>query len=582
MMSVARSIGGWVLVLAWLIAGCGGAAKPAPGMGCTLNSDCAQPLVCTFAVCHSACVVNSDCPTGELCVKSGVVGAEAAGVSVCQLPAETKCLYNSNCQSPLICARDEQCRNQCQTSVDCVSPQVCTTSKVCALQAQLAPGTNDVPVVTAGKDGGTDAAVSGMGGATGKGGAVGAGGAGGQGAAGGGSGGASCAAMTRFGRIATGTSSPHSTTGIGVRTGTELLIFSGYVGPPAVDGGTTSADAGASSYVERVDVQRFDLATGTSKGPASPLFNSPANGTGANANLLLNGVAVAPGGEIAVVYEASSSPLTPGDAVQWAAYATFLDATLKVVQTNQLEAVGADTMYRYQSRVQWLNGAFVTSWLPDSGPIKLAQFATDGSSAGNTVLVPTNDPSGLVITASDVAYLSGVFGVTYLSNAGAPYPPYLTLMTTNGTEVGSPLWLPYGLANGPITIANTSQEFVAVYNGTDSGDGGTGVSSVLATVVSLTGTVGSIYNLPGGYAHSTTGVSDGVGAGFGISYSDGSLDFLYVTHGAKPGSPQPILQQQNPASGGDQIHIANFAGSFALSLYSSAEGLTRVAASACP
>jgi hypothetical protein len=133
------------VVLAWagLLSNCGSAVKPAPGMGCALNSDCAAGLTCTFGLCHSACVVNGDCPTGQLCVKSGAVG-DAGSINVCQLPTELTCVYNSNCKSPLVCARDEQCRNQCQANVDCVSPQVCTDSKVCALTSQLAPGSNDV------------------------------------------------------------------------------------------------------------------------------------------------------------------------------------------------------------------------------------------------------------------------------------------------------------------------------------------------------------------------------------------------------------------------------------------------------
>jgi hypothetical protein len=83
-----------VLVSASLLSGCGGgSAKPAPGMGCALNSDCATGLTCTFGLCHAACVVNGDCPTGELCVKSDAVAgdagsADAATVNVCQLPKE--------------------------------------------------------------------------------------------------------------------------------------------------------------------------------------------------------------------------------------------------------------------------------------------------------------------------------------------------------------------------------------------------------------------------------------------------------------------------------------------------------------
>ena len=125
-----------VLVSAFVVVGCGGggsSAKPTPGTGCNLNSQCDQPLVCTFQKCHAACAADKDCPTGQLCVKTTAAGVDG-GVAgtVCQLPAEIKCVYNSQCMLPLVCARDEQCRNQCQTSVDCVMGQVCTTSGVCA------------------------------------------------------------------------------------------------------------------------------------------------------------------------------------------------------------------------------------------------------------------------------------------------------------------------------------------------------------------------------------------------------------------------------------------------------------------
>src|SRR5580692_2999319 len=181
--SMAVSLG---LASVALLAGCGSSAKPAPGMGCALNSDCASGLICTFGLCHSACVVNSDCQSGALCVKSGSVGDGGASINVCQLPVESKCVYNSQC-TPLVCARDEMCRNECVTSADCVSPQVCTDSKVCALTSQLTPGTNDVPVVTSGIGGG---ATGGAGGAAG-GGAAGGAGSSGAGGKGGGAGGGS-------------------------------------------------------------------------------------------------------------------------------------------------------------------------------------------------------------------------------------------------------------------------------------------------------------------------------------------------------------------------------------------------------
>lgn len=187
--SVRSLVVGLAFTSALLSIGCGGAAKPAPGMGCALNSDCAAGLICTFGFCHSACRVNGDCPSGTLCIETSVTG-DGGGTNVCQLPVETKCVYNSDCKLPLVCARDEQCRNQCEANVDCVSPQVCTASKVCALMSQLTPGTNDVPVVTTGLDGGSTGGAGGASGAAGAGtgGNTGAGGAKGGGGGGGGTG----------------------------------------------------------------------------------------------------------------------------------------------------------------------------------------------------------------------------------------------------------------------------------------------------------------------------------------------------------------------------------------------------------
>ena len=147
-----------MLVSASVLASCGGgSAKPVPGMGCALNSDCATGLICTFGLCHAACVKDTDCSAG-MCVKSNAV-SEGGLINVCQLAVESHCVYNSDCKSPLVCGRDEQCRNQCQSDVDCVSGQVCTTSGVCADKSQIVAGTNDVVLVA--RDGGYDAFASG-------------------------------------------------------------------------------------------------------------------------------------------------------------------------------------------------------------------------------------------------------------------------------------------------------------------------------------------------------------------------------------------------------------------------------------
>ena len=633
------------LALIVAVAGCGSSSKPMTPQ-CSLNSDCAKlstpGLVCAIGYCVKPCAVSSDCPNSERCVVVSALGTDAgtdgattsggadAGVAqgtACQAPELATCNYNSMCTSPLVCSSDHQCRDMCETNADCpgmgmgAGAQVCTsTTHLCAdpvVDKDYNAAINDFVVNDAGMGipqggsngtggngtgtGGNGTGGNGTGGHAGTGGGhggtsgPGGGGTGAGGGTGGAGGSATCTAMTKFGRTATGTSNVGYTSGIGVRTTNELLIFSGYVGPPATDGGT-AVDAGVASYIERVDVQHFDLATAVSKGPSLPLFNSATTGTGADAYILLGGVAVAPGGQIAVIYDAESSLENSSNTNEWAVFLTFLDPSLNVVQTTQLAAVGSVTEHQ-ESHVQWLNGAFVASWLPSSGPIKVAQYATDGSPAGNTIIVPTDDPSGLVFNYysypepdGDLAFSGGVFAVTYTST----FPiPQMTLLTPTGTEVGTPISMPYNnVQQSPISVAGTSQGFVVVYDGADSGDGGTNANSVLATVFSTSGTPGSTFSFPGGYAYgggdgsnvtTVRGTSDGTGAGFAILHSDGSQNFLYVPgDGSKPANPQPIIQQQNPAGVSDKGHIMNFGGSFALSLYSDAEHLTRVSATSCP
>jgi hypothetical protein len=97
-------------LMATLLVACGSSKQPAPGATCAVNSDCNNPLSCTFGRCHATCKEARDCPTGQRCV-SAPVGA------VCQLNAQ--CIYRSDCPSPLACALDRQCRSQCVKDIDC-------------------------------------------------------------------------------------------------------------------------------------------------------------------------------------------------------------------------------------------------------------------------------------------------------------------------------------------------------------------------------------------------------------------------------------------------------------------------------
>jgi len=399
--------------------------------------------------------------------------------------------------------------------------------------------------------------------------------------------------------VATSDPDPHYTSGVGVLTSTEFLTFNAYVGPDSTDGGV--ADGGTATLVNRIDVQHFDPKTGKRKGDPTPLLTAAGDGSG----LYISGAAVAPTGEIAIIYAAATGG-TGWD--KFGVYLAFLDKNLDLNQTKQFLALGLSASQN-RSHVQWLNGQFVASSVSGNSPetIKLGKFAADGSNAGGTSAVPTDDPSGHVTSYDDwgqgeVAFsAAGQFAVSYLNVQG--YLPYLTILDTLGEEVGSPIPLPAATAANYggtfVSVAGTSQGFVAVYNGSAPS---TNAQSLLSTYVSSSGVgdagvsdggdiattpVGATHAYTGGYAFSgvwgARGSSDGIGAGFAVLYPDGSVSFLYFSgDGSTRTSPQAVLQQANAASGGDEVNLTNnYGGTFAVSLYSSSEHLTRMVASSC-
>lgn len=122
--------------------------KAAVAEGCSLNSDCTDPLVCAFRKCHAACATTRDCPDGERCVTSD------RPFHVCQLPEEQLCRFNSDCPTGQVCGIDGKCRDQCKTERDCLDGQVCVTG-TCAdsdeVDAGKLPVTNDASVEASGQ-----------------------------------------------------------------------------------------------------------------------------------------------------------------------------------------------------------------------------------------------------------------------------------------------------------------------------------------------------------------------------------------------------------------------------------------------
>jgi len=86
--------------------------------GCTLNSDCVQPLVCSFGRCHAACRSSVDCPPTQSCI-----GSPRGGV--CQLPSEATCSATQPCAESLVCQSDLRCHSRCSASSECTTGQRC-------------------------------------------------------------------------------------------------------------------------------------------------------------------------------------------------------------------------------------------------------------------------------------------------------------------------------------------------------------------------------------------------------------------------------------------------------------------------
>ena len=125
---------GLVGIAAFLAAGCSNSKKIDVGTPCQLNSDCNNPLSCTYGKCHEGCRATVDCQPGQECTK-------VSGLGVCLLPAEAACTpTNPSCETSLVCAPDLHCRSTCANAGnDCMGSQVCI-SGVCADQADLVNG----------------------------------------------------------------------------------------------------------------------------------------------------------------------------------------------------------------------------------------------------------------------------------------------------------------------------------------------------------------------------------------------------------------------------------------------------------
>jgi hypothetical protein len=618
------------------VSSCGSSNAAALAQACSINSDCNSPLACAFGRCHNACTESRDCPADERCVSSGSTG-------VCQLTTESTCSATVLCQTGQVCGTDSQCRSQCSVTNTCISGNIClqgATAGACYSESSpadeqaliaanvLSPDgavLSDASFVITGNldgsggdgsgDGAVDATVVTDACAT-------AGGCGGDGtiATDGppntstdgpvadvydagplGTPTNPCpSAQSQFGNIAMGDTNPNFQSGVGARSATQLFAFSGYVGPdPAGDGG--------GSDISAIYAQAFDPQSGTSAGPAAPLLtvmDLAAAGDDTGYWLYLYGAAVAPTGQIALVYEAR---FNNGVYDQTGLYAAFLDAAVDAGAASDAGAAGLQVQkvvpletatFVDQPTLIWSTASqsFVFSWQYETSGwfMKIEKFLVDGRSAGgDSDVVPTDDPGGVIWpnAQTGVGTSGSLFGAAYISSPLSGNTPLLTVLDAVGNEVGSPIIA--GPAPGGkawVAVAGTSQGFVYFYDDP---------SAVTETFFPTAGDAGVIggpvdggdggafptFSFPGAVrALNARPISDDMpggagGVGVALLYSNG-VSFAYVNaDGVGHQGPNSIFP--HTYGSGDIVSMTNLSGSFVVSLYNAAGHSMQVAASGC-
>ena len=610
-MKSARPAGFSVIAVAMvvLVVGCGSSADaPSPTPKCVHASDCNSTLLCVQGYCVAACVTSKDCPSSERCIRAD------EGMT-CQALERARCAYNSECTRPLICSGDQQCRHQCKTDVDCPMTQRCTAvSKLCAdpvLDGTYDSVTNEFKGATAAfgegrtagtvTDGGPGDAPADVPTISDDGGVGGGGGGGGTGAGGAGGAARPCPTpQTTFADVFQGSANANFTSGVGVRSGNQIFIFSGYSGPIP-----TTVDAGAAPDAAIANgnfifQQTFDLATGTTSGPAAQLFQID-DGLLPNNIVWVQDVAVAPTGDIVLLH--GHGP--PGDNTPTQLFASFFSvgaaqdagsATLRLERTVQIESVRWTSAHAIWSAASQV---FVLSWRyagPSGVRSRVRRFQFDGRAAGgDTNDVPTVNGTQLTGTFDDghAGTSRSLVGVAYASTTTGPLNAFLTLLGADGAQVGTSVQLSsVRFFNGDewLTVAGTTMGFAAffyeagmVYEvfvptsdkdgvmvadagaGADASDAGTAKFAGFSFASTAT-TAHAISDDPGGLG----------GVGLVLRETNGAT-FVYVTADGSQHMATGVIS----SSSGGTVAIANYHGSFSVSLYDTAKHATQVAASGC-
>lgn len=100
---------------------------------CTLSSDCPEGLACRFGTCTTECVNDRDCPPYSSC------RMDADGAYACIEQTRELCVYNSDCGPPLVCGPDQRCRYECMSDVDCDALRYCSAEYRCLPRGDAGP-----------------------------------------------------------------------------------------------------------------------------------------------------------------------------------------------------------------------------------------------------------------------------------------------------------------------------------------------------------------------------------------------------------------------------------------------------------
>lgn len=97
---------------------------------CLLASDCPMGLACRFGTCTTECVEDRDCPPSATCELD-----EEQGAYACEEVITESCIYNSDCGEPFVCGPDQRCRLECVEDIDCDPLRYCDERFRCVPRA---------------------------------------------------------------------------------------------------------------------------------------------------------------------------------------------------------------------------------------------------------------------------------------------------------------------------------------------------------------------------------------------------------------------------------------------------------------